>query len=214
MHPLVEKLGRAIRSREVTPAMLAAKVARNATALARAKVVLRRLDHIGARARGFGPVHVTNDGVMAAGDDLTFGGRFGTVVLSCGGGATLMLGDRVTINYGSYVGATSEVVIDDDVMVGPYCVIADSDGPAPLSQGHPIFIGANVWLAARVVVRPGAQIGAGAVISAGSVVEGTIPPNAVASGCPARVLRIHDGLGERRTTSEPVGSVAKLRRTW
>lgn len=214
MHPLVDKLVRAARGRDATPGMLARKVARNATALARASVVLRRLDHVGSRARGFGPVHVTNDGVMAAGDDLTFGGRFGTVVLSCGDGATLMLGDRVTINYGTFVGAATEVIVDDDVMVGPYCVIADSDGPSPLAHGETIFIGANVWLAARVVVRPGAHIGAGAVISAGSVVEGTIPPNAVASGCPARVLRIHDGLGERRTTSKPVGSVAKLRRTW
>lgn len=213
MHPLVHKLERALAARDLPATALVRKVARNATALARAAVVLRRLDHVGARARGFGAIHVMNGGVVAAGDDLTYGGRFGAVVFNCGEGATLMLGDRVTINYGSYLGAACELVIDDDVMIGPYCVIADSDGPAPLDRGKPIFIGANVWLAARVVVRPGAHIGAGSVISAGSVVEGDIPPNAVASGCPARVLRIHDGLGDRSGGIEDAGSsVAKIRR--
>ena len=54
----------------------------------------------------------------------------------------------------------------------------------------PIEIGDDVWLAGRVMVRPGSRIGAGAVIGAGSVVDGEIPAGAIASGAPARVLRI------------------------
>jgi acetyltransferase-like isoleucine patch superfamily enzyme len=213
MHPLFEKFTRAVNARDLPVQALVRKVARNATALARATVVLRHLDHVGTRARVFGAVHVRSRGVIAAGDDLALGGRFGAVVLSCVEGATLMMGDRVTINYGSFIGAATEVVIDDDVMVGPYCVIADSEGTVARRYDNPVFIGANVWLAARVVVRPGAHIGAGAVIAAGSVVEGTIPPNAVASGCPARVLRIHRGFGDDRDgTDDDHSSVAKLPR--
>ncbi|HVH43244.1 MAG TPA: acyltransferase [Labilithrix sp.] len=210
----MQKLGRALGANDRSPTVLVRKVARNATALVRATVVLRELDHVGARARGFGGAHVVNAGVIAAGDDLTFGGRFGVVGLASGAGATLMLGDRVTINYGSFLSAVREVVIDDDVMVGPYCIITDGDGPVATDDARPIYIGPNVWLAARVVVRPGARIGAGAVISAGSVVEGDIPANAVASGCPARVLRIHEGdHGRGDTESGKTRSpVARIRR--
>jgi acetyltransferase-like isoleucine patch superfamily enzyme len=212
MHPLVTKLTRSLRDGEVPMGALVRKVARNATALVRATFVLRGLTHVGARARGFGAIDIANAGVIAAGDDFAFGGRFGAVALSCAEGATLMLGDRVTINYGSFLGAALEVVVDDDVMIGPYCVIADHDGPA-VGHARPIYIGPGVWLAARVVIRPGAHIGAGAVISAGSVVEGDVPPNAIASGCPARVLRIHDGSGDGGPKSSDGGSrVATIRR--
>lgn len=208
MHPLATKLTHALRAGDLPLATIARKITRNAIALGRGSIALRDLDRVGERARSFGSAQIVRRGSIIAGDDLTLGGRFGTVSLTTEAGATLWLGDRVTINYGSFISASCEIVIDDDVMVGPYCVITDADGDRIVSTGRvdhaqPIYVGSRVWLAARVVVRPGAYIGAGAVIAAGSVVEGEIPPNAIASGAPARVLRIHDG--DLRTRSDADG---------
>ncbi|AVO36752.1 CatB-related O-acetyltransferase [Pukyongiella litopenaei] len=50
-------------------------------------------------------------------------------------------------------------------------------------------IGHDVWIGHGALVLPGARIGDGAIIGAGSVVRGTIPPYAIATGNPARVIR-------------------------
>lgn len=54
---------------------------------------------------------------------------------------------------------------------------------------EPVTIGKNVWLASGVTVLPGIHIGDNAVIGAGSVVTKDIPPNVLAVGSPARILR-------------------------
>ena len=141
------------------------------------------------------------------GDDFAAGCAFGAASIEAARGAVVVLGDSVTINYGTSILAEREVRVGSRVMIGPYCVIADSDITGSYDDAAPIEIGDDVWLAARVVVRPGARIGAGAVISAGSVVEGEIPPNAVASGAPARVLRIR----ESGPTAPPVSVSPVLR---
>ena len=60
------------------------------------------------------------------------------------------------------------------------------------SQGFrhdPIYIGADVWLAASTLISRGSRIGDGAVISAQSVVKGDVPAFTVAAGNPARVIK-------------------------
>jgi acetyltransferase-like isoleucine patch superfamily enzyme len=54
---------------------------------------------------------------------------------------------------------------------------------------HPISIGSNVWVGFDVCILPGVTIGDGSVVGARSVVIGDIPPNCIAAGNPARVIR-------------------------
>src|SRR5262249_21496594 len=80
----------------------------------------------------------------------------------------------------------------------PGCYLTDHDhgvdpSLAPLAQpmvGAPTRLGDEVWLGANVVVLKGVSIGDRAVVGAGSVVTKDIPPDAVAVGVPARVVRV------------------------
>ena len=197
MNAHVEKLVRALGNGRQEPlTAVLRKVLANAHAIGCARAYLRTCDALGARARSFGRPHIQNLGSLVIGDDFATSCSFGTVLLATAPNGHIVIGNGVTINYGSAITSSSHVWLGNRVMVGPYCVVADTE--APLVDDHrplPIEIGDDVWLAGRVVVRPGSRIGAGAVIGAGSVVEGDIPALAIASGAPARVLRIRRAVG-------------------
>lgn len=111
----------------------------------------------------------------------------------------LSIGRQAGLNVGCWINARGGVTIGDDVIMGPYCVVHsanhrfDSLDVPTRRQGYeekPVYIGNNVWLGAQVTVLPGVTIGENAVIGAGAVVTRDIPPNAVAVGNPARVIRV------------------------
>ena len=52
----------------------------------------------------------------------------------------------------------------------------------------PVYIGNNVFIGMGATILMGADIGDNCIIGAGSVVKGTIPPNSVVAGNPARVI--------------------------
>ncbi|KAJ5087224.1 hypothetical protein N7456_010840 [Penicillium angulare] len=56
-------------------------------------------------------------------------------------------------------------------------------------QGGNIDIGQDCFIGENVIVLPGVTIGDGCTISAGSVVTKNIPPNLLAAGNPARIVR-------------------------
>jgi acetyltransferase-like isoleucine patch superfamily enzyme len=51
----------------------------------------------------------------------------------------------------------------------------------------------NVWIATGAIIIGGVTVGENAVIAAGSVVTKDIPPNTLAGGNPAKVIRSIDG---------------------
>ena len=61
----------------------------------------------------------------------------------------------------------------------------------------PIHVGNNVFIGARSTILPGASIGDNCVVGACSLVTGTIPPNCVVAGVPARVIRPLDSYRAR-----------------
>ncbi len=114
-------------------------------------------------------------------------------------GGHLEIGSHCSFNHNVLLGASGgEIVIGDDVLIGPNTVLrasdhkfSDTEMPIRL-QGHrsgKIVIGANVWLAANVVVTSDVTIGAGCVVGAGSVVTRDLPPMAICAGNPAQPIR-------------------------
>jgi acetyltransferase-like isoleucine patch superfamily enzyme len=112
-------------------------------------------------------------------------------------GPVLEIGNRVGMRPGVTISAVASIVIEDDVIMGAYCSIVDSDHT--FAWGHPnvmhnpldsapIRIGRGTWLADGVTVLRGANIGRCCMIGAKSVVRDDLPDYSIAVGSPARVV--------------------------
>lgn len=107
------------------------------------------------------------------------------------------IGSNCQFNYGVFITGGGGVTIGDWVGFGPDAKIWSvnhrfSDPDTPWQQQDwdrkPVKIEDDVWIAANVFVMPGVTIGRGAIVSASSVVNKSIPPFAIVSGNPARVI--------------------------
>lgn len=114
----------------------------------------------------------------------------------CTYGKNIYIGDYVYLNHSCTIIDNNKVCIGDHVMIGPCVQIYTAAHPiqaGPRIQGwevaKPITIEENVWLGGAVVLLPGVSIGRNAVVGAGAVVTRDVPPNTVAAGNPARVIR-------------------------
>lgn len=94
---------------------------------------------------------------------------------------------------GCYIQALNGIEIDSSVLFSSGVKLISANHNTTDKSQHiktsPIVIKKNVWLGVNVVILPGVEIGENSSIGAGSVVTKTIPPNAVAVGNPAKVIR-------------------------
>ena len=104
------------------------------------------------------------------------------------------IGERSSL----WAGETSgRIVIGDFVSFAPDVFVTASDYQfqkgVPFRQqpkrDRDVIIGNDVWLGAKVVITAGVTIGDGCIIGAGAVVTKDIPPNSIAGGVPAKVIR-------------------------
>lgn len=114
----------------------------------------------------------------------------------CDYGSQTFIGARTFANFGLMVLDVATVTIGDDVQIGPNVQILTPIHPIEPGPrrdkwegAKPIVIEDNVWLGGGVIVCPGVTIGANTVVGAGAVVTKDLPPNVVAVGNPARVIR-------------------------
>jgi maltose O-acetyltransferase len=114
----------------------------------------------------------------------------------CSYGYNTYIGDYVFLNYMCTILDGADVRIGSHVMIGPAVQVYTAEHPlqsAPRIQGwevaKPIVIEDNVWVGGGAILLPGVTIGRNAVIGAGAVVSRDVPPNMVAVGNPARVVK-------------------------
>lgn len=129
----------------------------------------------------------------------------------------LRLGNKVCLERGVDIKAAGDnclIEIGDESFLGPYVCIA---GPGHIKIGRRCLIASqtgiyannhreyglsregitiedNCWLGTGVKVLDGVTIGKSSVIGAGSVVTKDIPPNSVAVGVPAKVIKTTTGV--------------------
>lgn len=104
------------------------------------------------------------------------------------------LGARTIVLQNTNINPTKPVVIGDDTGIGGHCLIFTHGAWLNRLDGYPatyepVTIGKSVWLPWRVFIMPGTTIGDGSVIGANSLVQGNIPPQSLAVGTPAKVIR-------------------------
>jgi acetyltransferase-like isoleucine patch superfamily enzyme len=114
------------------------------------------------------------------------------------GGKDISVGPGTSINKSCILYGHGGLRIGGNCLIGPHCVLVpcshNFDDPARNinQQGETcrgIAIGNNCWLGAGVIVLDGVTIGDNCVIGANSTVTRSIPPNSVAAGTPARVIK-------------------------
>ena len=111
------------------------------------------------------------------------------------GGEKIRVGRNVFINQNCTMYDLGGIDIADDVMIGPNVSLITSGHPIAPSQrrafviAQPIVIERNVWIAAGATIVGGVTVGENSVVAAGSVVTKDVPPNTLAGGNPARVIR-------------------------
>lgn len=109
--------------------------------------------------------------------------------------ANVSIGKDVYIAHGSWIQGVGGVTLEDEVMLGPYTILASAnhtrkDGSYRFGEGQhaPIVLKRGSWTGVHVVVTAGVTIGEGAACAAGAVVTKDVPAGAVVGGVPARML--------------------------
>jgi acetyltransferase-like isoleucine patch superfamily enzyme len=136
-----------------------------------------------------------NEGISLG--DRAFVGR--NTILYCKGG-DIVVGPGVSFSANCQVASTRRVEIGADTVVGSFSYFLsggeyDPASPLPFAQqsgtheARALSIGRNCWIGAHVTVTDRGEIGEHCVVGAGAVVTGPLPPNSVAVGVPARVVR-------------------------
>jgi acetyltransferase-like isoleucine patch superfamily enzyme len=100
------------------------------------------------------------------------------------------LGYKTAIGAFSYINALYGVIIEDYVQIGSHCSIysiSTIDG----KQGQ-VTLKKNSRIGSHSTIMPGVTIGENSVVGAHSFVNEDIPPNSIAYGVPAKVIRKND----------------------
>lgn len=109
----------------------------------------------------------------------------------------LEIGEGVQVGIGTVLCARNRISIGRRTLIAEYVTIRDQDHKFGRNldlrtsgfTSSPVSIGENVWIGAHSVITAGCEVGSNSVIGAGAIVTRSIPPNAVAVGAPARVIR-------------------------
>lgn len=111
--------------------------------------------------------------------------------------ATLTNDARIEIGVnsgfsGTVIGCASEIIIGEHVMCGANTLISDTDWHTDdprTGNDAPVIIEDGVWLGVNTTVLKGVTIGKNTLVAAGSLVTNSLPPNVVAGGVPAKIIK-------------------------
>jgi acetyltransferase-like isoleucine patch superfamily enzyme len=106
----------------------------------------------------------------------------------------IVLEDGANIGYQCVLSSTKLLKIGARTFIGPFCLIMsggehDVNSPHMAGRSLPLEIGEDCWIAAKVTVFQDCHIGNHSVVGTGSLVNSPIPPDSIAVGIPARVVK-------------------------
>ncbi|MBF0258882.1 MAG: acyltransferase [Desulfamplus sp.] len=125
----------------------------------------------------------------------------------------IYIGDHVLISPGVRISAAREIMISDNCMIASNAYITDSDWHGiydrslPPDTAYPVKLENNVWIGDSAIICKGVTIGQNSIIGAGAVVSSDIPPDSIAVGNPARVVRTLDPSRKIITRKDRFGDI-------
>jgi acetyltransferase-like isoleucine patch superfamily enzyme len=141
----------------------------------------------------------------AAGGPVDLGDRVHLIDetwLQTGDGGRISFAEDVYVqgrcHFAAYVGS---VIVGRGVQIAAGCAFYPYDhgiragipvAEQPAESRGDIVVGPDAWIGFGAIVLAGVTIGEGAVVGAGAVVTEDVPPNAIAVGSPARVVRMRE----------------------
>lgn len=97
------------------------------------------------------------------------------------------MGERIDISSFTVINAKNGVELEDDVQIGPHCVLLSA---STIDNKHgKITMKKGSCLGSHSTVMPGVTIGENSIVGAHSFVNCDIPANVIAYGVPAKVIR-------------------------
>jgi len=105
----------------------------------------------------------------------------------CQNSDNLKLGNYVDIGAFTYINAKAGVELEEQVQIGSHCSIY-SISTIDNKKGK-ILIKKNAKVGSHSIIMPGITIGENSIIGAFSFVNKDIPPNIMAYGMPAKVIK-------------------------
>lgn len=96
----------------------------------------------------------------------------------------------ITLGDGVWIGANVTLATPNHPFISSERLVASyPDGEHDLEYSEPITIKDGCWICSGVTICGGVTIGENSIIAAGAVVTKDIPPNSIAAGVPAKVIR-------------------------
>jgi len=135
------------------------------------------------------------------------------------GKGRIQIGSYCLICPGVRISSASEIIIGDSCMFASNAYITDSDwhdvyDRISTGKSAPVKLEENVWIGDSAIICKGVTVGENSIIGAGAVVVNSVPPNTIAAGNPARVLKFLDPKEQITTRSkwyaDPAGLFEQL----
>ncbi|MBN9352249.1 MAG: acyltransferase [Chitinophagaceae bacterium] len=142
---------------------------------------------------------------IIVGDNLCFYGN-----LTSQNGGKIKIGDYCRIGLHTQINSVESIEVGNYVTMADYIVVTDNNNH-PInpdfrkfmrmkmdksgtnlwkhSDHRPVIIEDNVWIGTRVRIHKGVTIGENSIVAACSIVTKDIPPNCIAAGNPAIVVK-------------------------
>ena len=120
---------------------------------------------------------------------------------------SITIGDYCLLCPGVRISSAHDITIGNNCMFANGAFVTDADwhgvyDRVSMGRREPIIIANNVWVGDSAIVCKGVTIGENSIIGAGAVVTGDIPPNSIAAGNPAKIVRQLDPNEEIKTRDQ------------